>query len=88
MTIEERARQHALAAVYGDENDALYKDIETECIKLATEQDRIARAEERERFLRICCETCFVNDHKPCEKPCDRLNRIRRAMEGGSNGNM
>lgn len=40
-SIEERARQHALAAVFGDENDSLYKYIETECVKLAKEQRKI-----------------------------------------------
>lgn len=50
----------------------------------AQDQDRIARAEEREKFFRIVCETCFYNGH--CEVQCDRLREIRKAMEGGSDG--
>lgn len=59
--------------------------------KIATEQDRIARTEERERCIKSaqewrCKNECpwFIQDGKcPMGYPCGTMANIRKALEGG-----
>lgn len=58
----------------------------------ATEQDRIARAEERERCINaaqeLVCKKCFDNSAIGCRHAndvakCELLIELREALEGG-----
>ena len=80
-TIEERANEFC-------ENmggDLRYK---TYYLVIATEQDRIARQEERERCikaaLKTTCECCMSHSFGcRANENCQKLVGIRKAMEGG-----
>lgn len=62
------------------------KEVFEHYIAIATEQDRISRAEERSRCLNAICSTC--PDIMFCvDRNCVYINNIRKAMEGGNNGN-
>ena len=60
-------------------------------IQIATEQDKIARQEERERCIRIAtfehCRLCHyyseIDNVCVSTHPCDDSKLIRKAMEGG-----
>lgn len=93
-TIEERAKNYATKIVGGEviEGDVWTAAYER-YVQIATEQDRIARQEERERCVkaaieytcRICHPQCmpqFMNCDFNKEK-CGRIARLREAMEGG-----
>lgn len=61
-------------------------------VEIVTEQDRIARAEERERCIKaaqeIVCKMCYEDSAIGCKyandvAKCTTLIRLRKAMEGG-----
>lgn len=87
MTIEERATRY-FRRVYKGEQYNIYLLL----VEIATEQDRIARAEERERCIKIAqdthCMFCslFNKKSKECgliDYPCTERYVIRKALEGG-----
>ena len=97
MTIEERARQIAEKwksdIIHGGE-DLSFTHLEYVAKQAATEQDRIARAEERERCIKIAqdthCMFCslFNKKSKECgliDYPCTERDVIRKAIEEGGN---
>lgn len=88
VTIEERVRRYYEAWFYsagGEVIDTLRE--------LATEQDRIARQEERERCIKAAQEWRCNNEcpwfmkHGSCPLvcPCDALVNIRETIEKGGN---
>lgn len=88
-TIEERAYQYAVKT---DKPYSWFCDLEKSYIAGATEQDRIARQEERARCIRLAqdavckvCASCYNITN--CKKNgCGYFNSIRKAIEeGGSN---
>lgn len=94
QTIKQRARIHAISKSRSTLNR--FRDIEVAYIEGAETQDRIARQEERERCInaakKACCYVCkhiemnsgcFID---PTTKECSKIEHIRKAMEGGSNG--
>ena len=95
-TIEERAKAIATQRVGNDysgkapiSEDAQYWHvIHSACYEAATDQDRIARTEERERCInaaqhwlcRSCCETCYSKHNISA---CYKGKAIRKALEEG-----
>lgn len=88
-TIEERAYRYAVKT---DKPYSWFCDLEKSYIVGATEQDRIARQEERERCINIACEVycrdcgCCYSEQMRLEKKqnnCSMLDELRKAMEGG-----
>lgn len=85
MTIGERAEK------ISEEYDRFYfsEDLRDDIVHALTEQDRIARNEERERCIQAA-ENYLLNLWK--EDDCDTtsigftLYELRKAMEGGNNG--
>lgn len=76
ISIEKRARK--FAAQYPNH----HKAIKHTYIVAATEQDRIARADEREMCLNAICRTC--QDLIFCvDRNCMYINNIRKAIEEG-----
>lgn len=97
-TIEERARQIAekwKSDIIRGGEDLSFTHLEYVAKQAATEQDRIARAEERERCIRLAQEW-YCNEYCTCATPnsckahdCKAMieGSIRKTMEGGNNGN-
>lgn len=99
-TIEERARQHAqdfcecltcCGAPYYC-RCRKYKDAYENYIKIATEQERISCAEERERCIKavrsVSCALCLNNDDPDrCRATnCITKDIIKAIEKGGNNG--
>lgn len=95
-TIEERAKAQAdlcLSCIDCGEVEQGCMDCERRGRYLgykrgATEQDRIARQEERERCIKAaqdiyCDSICIVHDICKDHGQCSNKNKFRKAMEGG-----
>lgn len=88
-TIEERAKQMC----YFMNGDLRLRDanIEKALIEIATDQDRLARQEERERCIKAaqdyyCNRTCAGYDIEHCLcRICDCRKNLRKAIEEGGN---
>lgn len=80
-TIEERAMILAEdSSVLHGTQKAVYKA----CVEIATEQDQIARKEERERCVNVICNCC--QDRMFClNNNCMYINNIRKKIEEGGN---
>lgn len=82
-SIEERAHNHA--EKWRNEE---YYSVDEAIEAALTEQDRIARAEERERCIRIACDY-YCDDCDGCiykkenKEKCRRLELLRKAIEEG-----
>lgn len=97
-TIEERAeKKYKLRPWMSKMMQVSVKINKLRYIQIATEQDRIARAEERERCIKAAqdahCNMCAI--YEVCHNlsggnldgECKAKEIIRKAMEGGNNGN-
>lgn len=84
-TIKERAEEHYPIGigVFTREGAEL---LQKAYIKGATEQDRIARAEERDRCIQMAqlreCKRCKDNDKCWLCDDCTIMQDVREAMEG------
>lgn len=87
-TIEERAKEYdsQIGRCYNDEGAV---DIETLYIEIATEQDRIARADEKERCINAACEWLHAFDQELNKATCGGcrvdIGQFRKAIEKGGN---
>lgn len=87
-TIEERAKEFVMDQIVKRENGkeinvGEYKSRIKDVSKLLTEQDRIARADERERCIKAICRVCQDRIFC-CNRDCMYINNIRKAIEGES----
>lgn len=82
-TLEERVLKHYHAFVNNE-----YISIADALRSIATEQDRIARQEERERCIeaaqgwlcKLCYDACYCDQNA---NECCQCEAIRKAMKGG-----
>lgn len=101
-SIEERAEKFANATIVKSTNFIVWNQVRARYVDIATEQDRIARQEERERCIQAaqdwCCSDCGAQPK--CKIDSDELGhpafggkcmdrvKIRKAIEeGDNNGN-
>lgn len=91
QTIEERATLDADKYVGENGNFGAWQSHRLAYIRVATEQDRIARAEERERCIlmaqKYACRNCLNEGICDGTRMCTIKSNIRKAIEeGGNNG--
>lgn len=88
MKIEKRAERYA--DISGVRSSRDWRSVKQCCFEIATEQDRIARVEERERCINairnVSCALCLNNDDPDRCKATNCLTKyIIKAIEEGGN---
>lgn len=79
-TIEERAKAVANKHTYTNTDTEYDDDVLDACIEIATEQDQIARQEEREKAELNFCIFCSSYDNCDARYSCETFNKFHNAM--------